>query len=459
MAFSQIKYDTDYTKQIVSWVKNLKYEDIPPMVVDRVKMFMIHCCGVSLCAKDIEGMQKAIEIAKEISPGKEGGATLWGDGAKVSPEAALFAASAMADCLDWEDCAITGHPTAGVIPTAVIMGEVLHKSGKEVLTAAVAAYEAYLRISLAGRSGISSYNIFGNLTLLMKLMDLDEEKMNQLYGIGCTMASTPANVHELTMSDSLNFIYGLRGNECVTALRIVMSGIENLEDGFDIPYVYYNHCAYYKPEILTMDLGNRWMLMDSLLMKHHPGNMFVQTYEEIAHRLLAKYHFNTDDIEEVIVRPSIAFRNWYTKTGYKSITQAQFSLPYTIAVALTCEEPGANWYSDETMSDPKIIELLNKVKADGFVDVKGLDVLKDLMDGKHPEKHIIVRMKDGTEYEDSLFTHPGHPNYMLTREEVVDRFKLETKYVLAPETADKFIETALKYDQLDDAAELPKYIY
>ena len=57
-----------------------------------------------------------------------------------------------------------------------------------------------------------------------------------------------------------------------------------------------------------------------------------------------------------------------------------------------------------------------------------MKIIKDLIDGKHPEKFMIVRMKDGTEYVESAFTHPGHPHYMLTpRCQFKDRFRLETK--------------------------------
>ena len=40
---------------------------------------------------------------------------------------------------------------------------------------------------------------------------------------------------------------------------------------------------------------------------------------------------------------------------------------------------------------------------------------------------MIVRLKDGTEYTEGAFTHPGHPRYMLTRDEFKERFRLEQK--------------------------------
>lgn len=459
MGFNIHEITTDRTKQLCHFIKTLSYEDIPPAVIERAKMMVMQTAGVSLCSAELKQVQDAIAIAKEMSPGSEGTATLWADGAKVSWEAAALAAGTMGDTLDWEDCSVTGHPSAGVIPTAVIASEVLHKSGKDLLTAVVAGYEVYQRVALAGRSNIVGYNIFGNLTVLMKLLDLSEEQMNQAFGVGTACAIIPANVHEMTMSDSLNYLYGFRAETTITMIKTVLNGIENMEDAFDDPSAYLAHCGYQEPEWLTLELGEHWMMMDMLLVKHWPANVFVQTYAELAARLVTKYHFNPDDVAEIIVRPSVAFRTWYTDTGYESITQAQFSIPYAVACAMYHPDPGAVWYQPETMKDPKILTLLNKVKADGFVKMGGMKLIKDLIDGKHPEKFIIVRLKNGSEYVESAFTHPGHPSYMLTRDEFKDRFRLQTVNVLPREKTEGAIECICHLDEYEDASVLPTFFY
>ena len=450
---------TDLTKQMCHFIKTVTYDDIPPAVIERAKMMIMQTVGVSICSAELQLVKDAIEISKEMSPGSEGVATLWADGAKVSWEAAMFTAGTMGDTLDWEDCSVTGHPSCGVIPAAVIAAEVLHKSGKDLLTAVVVGYEIYQRVGLAGRGGIASYNIFGILPAIMKLMDLSEEQMNQLFGVGTACATIPANIHELTMSDSLDYLYGCRAESCITMVKTVLNGIRNMEDAFDDPTAYLAHCGYQEPEWLTKELGEHWMMMDMLLVKHWPANMFVQTYAELAGRLVTKNRFNPDDVEEIIISPSVAFRHFYTDTGYESLTQAQFSIPYVTACAMYYPDPGAIWYQPETMKDPKILALLNKVKADGFVKMGGLKLLKDLMDGKHPEKFMTVRLKDGTEYVESAFTHPGHPHYMMTRDEFKDRFRLETRNVLSSETIEKALDCICRLDKIEDAAVLPTFFH
>lgn len=461
MGFNYHGITTDMTKQLCHFVKELKFEDIPPMVIERAKMNIMHTVGVSLCSAQLQQVKDAIQISQEMSPGASQEATQWATGKKMSWEAAAFTAGSMGDMLDWEDCSVTGHPSAGVIPTAVIAAEVLKKSGKDLLTAVVAGYEVYQRVALAGNSNIVSYNIFGCLAVLMKLMDLPEEKMNQAFGIGTACAIIPTSPHETTMSDSLNYLYGYKAENTVTMIKTALNGIESMEDAFDDPTAYLYHTKMIQPQWITKELGESWLMMTMILIKHWPANVFVQTYAELAARLVTKYRFNPDDVAEIIISPSVEFRHWYSETGYESVTQAQFSIPYCTACAMYHPEPGALWYQPETMKDQKIIDLMMKVKADGFVkfDFFKARFIQDLINGTHPEKFMTVRMKDGTEYVESAFTHPGHPNYMLTRDEFKDMFRLTTKNVLSPEKTEGAIDCICNLEKYEDASILPSFFY
>ena len=45
---------TDYTKQICHFIKELKYEDIPPFVIERAKMMVMQTAGVCLCSTELQ---------------------------------------------------------------------------------------------------------------------------------------------------------------------------------------------------------------------------------------------------------------------------------------------------------------------------------------------------------------------------------------------------------------------
>ena len=99
------------------------------------------------------------------------------------------------------------------------------------------------------------------------------------------------------------------------------------------------------------------------LLKHWPANMWVQTPVELVRKLADENGFGPDDIEEIILDAPIRNRMWAPDEGFTSVTHAQFSAPYVIACMLYNPVPGAYWYSQEMMKDPKIIALAKKVKS------------------------------------------------------------------------------------------------
>ena len=179
---------TNYTQTLAEFTANLKYEDIPPEVLERAKHMAIQTIGVSLGANGLPMAEKALDIGKSCGTG-EPEATLWIDGSKVSMTSAVFCNSTLADMLDWEDCSWTGHPAAGVIPCAWLAAEEKHKSGKDLITAIVAGYEVYQRIAMAVQPsderwktkgwGLTSWQIFGCILPVAKLYGFDARKVNQ----------------------------------------------------------------------------------------------------------------------------------------------------------------------------------------------------------------------------------------------------------------------------------------
>lgn len=465
MAFNKHEITTDITKQLSHYIVTTQYEDIPPAVVERAKNLILHTIGVSLAALDLQQGQDALEIAREVSSGNDAGeATLWGDGRKVSFDAAVLLGGALGDMLDWEDCSWTGHPSAGVIPAAVIGAEVYKKSGRDLITAVVVGYEVYQRIAMSGGANIDGVNIFAAVVPIAKLAGLNEEQVNQALGMATACSAAPGVLHEATMSDSLNYLYSLKTADAVTIVRTAQLGIDNLEDAFDDPTAYLLHQRSSTPEWFLKDLGTVYLLMD-IMVKHWPANMYVQTYAELADTIRRKYHIDPDHIAEIYLEPSVEFRHYKSETGYESLTQAQFSIPYCVAAAFYHPNAGSVWYQPETMKDPKVVALMNKVNAENFCDaagrkpLRGFPHLRQLIAGFHPEKTMTVRLKNGTEYSESLFTHLGHPSHMFTREQFHQTFRDETIVVLKPEEAEHIIELVSNLEQIPDAAMLAESLF
>ncbi len=449
-----------YTQKLSEYFVNLKYSDIPQEVLDRAKFLTLHALGVSLAATPIKIVDDAAKLAESVNGGPGGSATIWYNGRKVTPALATFANAVACDTLDWEDCAWTGHPLCGAVPAGIAFCEAGGKSGRDYLTALIAALEGYNRIAMAVQPpagfdhmkgwGICSWQIFASSIAAAKLLDLDAKQTNKSIGMAGTLAQNASNITQATMSDGYKYEQGMAGLSGCMAALCAQSGIRNMEDGLDIPYAF---CEQFTPEVhrewLDKELGKAYYTMD-ILVKHWPANMWVQTPVELVGNIVRENGINVDDIEEIIIDPPTQYRMRFKPDGYTSLTEAQFSMPYVIAASLIDPKPGANWYTDEMMKNPKLIDIAGRVKGGPSPEDTLIGSFNLYQSGSHPMKHATIRTKDGKVYTGSLAAHKGHPLNMLTRDEFCDLFRTETSGVLSPETTEKLIDYILNIEKVED---------
>lgn len=456
---------TTHTQELSEYAVNLKYEDLPAEVVERAKMIMLQTIGVTLAAKDTAIAQKIRQMALEANGGESvGPTTVWGTGEKLAAANAALALGTLSDALDWEDCSWTGHPSAGIIPCAWLAAEEKHKSGKDLITAIVAGYEVYQRIAMAVQPsdefwktkgwGLTSWQIFGAILPIAKLYGFDARKVNQAIGVGCECSTLPTAYHATTMSDFYHYEHGYRARDGFLITKAVEKGIHNQMDALDCPDCYTGNITdTFIEEWLTKDLGKRYLIMDTL-MKHWPANMWVQTTAEIVSNLATANGFGPEDVEEIIVDPPVRERMWAPDDGFTSVTHAQFSVPFVVASMLYDPNPGAHWYTPEKMKDPKIIALAKRVKGGPSDPDSPLTGFKQFREGTYPLKTVTVTLKDGRKLVDQMDCHPGHPANMMSREEFVERFRIQAAPVLQGEALESAIETLCSIENVADIASL-----
>lgn len=471
---------TTYTQQLSEYTEALKFEDIPPQVIERAKMILLQTVGAALAAKSTPTARKICEMAEQANGGVGGPNSIWGTDKKLAAVNAALALGTLADALDWEDCSWTGHPSAGVIPCAWLAAEEKHKSGKDLLTAIVAGYEVYQRIAMAVQPsnerwitkgwGLTSWQIFACIIPIVKLYDMDARKINQAIGMGVECSVIPTCYHAWTMSDFYHYEHGYRARDGFLIAKSVEKGIHNQRDTLDSPDCYTAViCGDEMPtdffgqnreqtggadvSWFTKDLGSRYLIMETLL-KHWPANMWVQTSVELANLMIKKYSFRPDDIEEILLDPPIRERMWAPEEGFTSVTHAQFSAPYVIAAMLLDPTPGAQWYTPERMKDPKVIALARRVKPGPSPEdspMTGFDLFRQ---GRYPMKTMTITLKDGRQYTEKMDCHPGHPANMMSREEFINRFRIQASPVLQGEKLEQAIQTLCSIEEIDDIASL-----
>lgn len=460
--------DTNYTRRLAEYAVSLDFSDLPEEVVERVKMMTLHTLGVSLAAAPVALSGASIQVAKAVNGGSGGGASVWIGGERLSAASAAFANGTIADILDWEDCAWTGHPSAGVIPAAMAVAEERHCTGREYIAAVAAGLEVYQRVAMAVQPpadfdhnrgwALCNWQIFAACTPAAKLLKLDSRRMNQTFGMACMYAAMPTNMQQATMSNAYHYQHGIAAQNGILAALSAAGGVDNLEDCFDIPYAY---CEQLTTAVdrswLDRLLGEHFYTLD-ILIKHWPANMWLQTPLELLSLMIAEHGIRPDEVEEIVLDPPTQYRMHSYEEGFSSLMEAQFSIPFVLAACLLNPQPGPNWYAPERLNSPEVIALAGRVKAGPGRETTLMESFIGYQNGRHPEKTLTVKMKDGRVFSRTQSIHKGHPADMLSREEFQDLFRREASFALSAERTEELIDFIGSLDQVHDMSSFHAHI-
>ena len=75
---------TTYTQQLSEYTEKLKFEEIPPEVVERAKMIMLQTIGVTLAARNTTTTEKVMQMSTQANGGPGGPTTVWGVGTQMA---------------------------------------------------------------------------------------------------------------------------------------------------------------------------------------------------------------------------------------------------------------------------------------------------------------------------------------------------------------------------------------
>ena len=173
------------SRQFASFVAGLKYEDLPPAVVDRAKGVILQALSSALLAKNMPATKEALTLAREEDPGTA--ATALCSGERFTKAGAAFVnAEMMFAGGKWDTFRMLTHPGVAIMPPALAAAEATGCDGKTFITAIAAAYEVLERMAsefiptLMSRGFHSGpvFGIFGDAVAAAKIHGLSEEQIN-----------------------------------------------------------------------------------------------------------------------------------------------------------------------------------------------------------------------------------------------------------------------------------------
>src|SRR5579872_934039 len=136
-------------EKLARYAASLRYEDLPDDVIRMAKRSILDTIGCAFGGFSAGPSKIAIKLASDVSSRQPG--TILLSGIQTSPEFAVFANGVMIRYLDFNDAYVSqmngaGHPS-DTIAALLTAGELRQRTGRDLITATVLAYEVYCKIA------------------------------------------------------------------------------------------------------------------------------------------------------------------------------------------------------------------------------------------------------------------------------------------------------------------------
>jgi len=439
------------------YASKLRFEDFPASVVHETKRRFIDSFATAVGAMPSEAFAVARKCAGRVQGNP--GATLLGGG-QSSPEWATFVNGLLIRYLDFNDTYLSlepAHPSDNLAPVLAV-GESMKCTGREMITAAVLAYEIQCRLCDAcslRKQGVDhvTYGALSSALAAGKLMKIDETRLTHAVGIAgvCNVALRQTRSGELSYWKGCAFANAARnGVFAATLAADGMTGPAPIFEG-DLGFM----------KLVTRDSfvvapmgaedgkGNDFMISKTYI-KFWPAEYHSQSAIDAALQLRKE----VGDVSKVKSIDIHTFEASYNIIGKykeawtpKTRETADHSLPYCTAVALLDGDVFLEQFDPQRFTSKDILDLVAKVKV----------LLDDSLTPRYPKgipNRIVVTLNDGKTFTKEVEFPRGHAGNPMTDDEVVAKFRrvVEPKYGKA--SADRMLETCWKFESITNVSEL-----
>jgi 2-methylcitrate dehydratase len=445
--------------QFAEYAHQLRFEDLPAPVVHEVKRRFIDSIATAVGAMDAE----AYAIARRCAERTQGttNVSLFGGG-KSSVEWATFVNGLLIRYLDFNDTYLSlepAHPSDN-LAAVLSVGEMVGAGGKDLITAAVLAYEIQCRLCDAASLRAHGfdhvfYGALASAVAASKLMKLGVVKTTHAVGLAgvCNVALRQTRAGELSMWKGCAFSNAARNAVFATLLAAEgMTGPAPIFEG-DVGII----------KLLTgpftlAPLGGQpgadGFMMTRTYIKFWPAEYHSQSAIDAALQLRSEVGpiagVKSIDIHTFDAAVDIIGKDpekWRPKTR----ETADHSLPYCTAVALADGDVTLDQFSDERLADPVLLDLVSKVK-----------VHRDAaLSKRYPRgipNRLTITLADGRQLVKEVEFPRGHAENPMTDAEVEKKFRSTVEPRFGKAKADQILATCWELDKLPKAGELVRLV-
>ena len=420
--------------RLAEYATGLTFDKLTKEAVHEVKRRFIDSFATAIGAMPSDAYAIAKKCAARVSSNP--GASVLAGG-KSSVEWATFVNGLLIRYLDFNDTYLSkepAHPSDNLAPVLAV-GESVGAGGKDLITAAVLAYEIQCRFCDAAslrKHGVDhvTYGAISSAVASAKLMKLDATKVAHTVGLAgvCNVALRQTRSGELSMWKGCAFANAARNG--VFAATLAADGMTGPAPIFEGDLGFFKLVAReaFTPAPFGGEAGNAdGFMINKTYIKFWPAEYHSQSAIDAALQIRAELKGDVSQVTSIDIATFEASYNiigkypeaWAPKTR----ETADHSLPYCTAAALYDGDVYLETFDEEHFTDPKLVAFTGKVKIRH----------DSTLDPRYPTgipNRITVTLADGRTLVKEVEFPRGHAGNPMTDAEVEAKFRraVEPKY-------------------------------
>jgi 2-methylcitrate dehydratase len=420
--------------RLARYAAGLTFEQLTPEAVHEARRRVIDSFATAVGAMPAEAYHIARKCALRVSGNP--GASILGGG-RSSPEWATFVNGLLIRYLDFNDTYLSKEPAhpSDNLAAVLAVGEAVGAKGRDLITAAVLAYEIQCRFCDAASlraHGVDhvTYGAISSAVAAGKLMGLDETRLTHAIGIAgvCNVALRQTRSGELSEWKGCAFANaGRNGVFAATLAADGLSGPAPIFEG-DLGFFRLVTRGPFDPAPFGGEFGNTdGFMINKTYIKFWPAEYHSQSAIDAAIQLRRELNNDVSRVKAIDIHTFEACYNiigkypqaWAPKTR----ETADHSLPYCTAAALMDGDVSLHTFDERRFTDPALLDLTAKVQVH----------LDDALTAQYPAgipNRMTVTLADGQKVVNEVAFPRGHAGNPMTDAEVEAKFRglVDKKY-------------------------------
>ena len=434
-----------------------RFDDLPPELVVRAKQHILDTLGATLAGSAAVEPRQLLQVLG--AEGATGSSPVWGTDRALGSRDAAFANGVAAHALELDDTGGCDHSGAVVLPAAMAALAVARSrgrtvSGRDLITAVVLGYDIGRRV-LEACGGYSPHNgqgwhstatcgTFGAAAASAYLLGLDAAQTRAAFGHAASFSGGLwAFIHDASQTKRLHAGRAAEGG--LTAALLAQQGISGPAQVFeDVWGGFFNAFAptSKQPEALLDGLGSIWKLLRCSIKPHASCRSNHATIDAVL-GLMAAHPGLAQQVERIDVKLSGFVSGMCGGRDLSTLSSAQMSMPYAIAVAWVFGDASLARYVAPARTDARLAAAMSLVRLDVDPAMAALD-----------EPTVTITSTRGQVVSRQVPVALGAPSHPMSDAALRAKFDLLAAVALDAAPADALASQVLRLDALDDAAGL-----